>query len=86
MQGKQTYSISCDNQLKDFNAENERNEQSDSLRVDYVLPDEHVIQVQSERYQAPEVLFQPSLIGMEHYGVNELIEDRLVFCVCKIFH
>jgi actin-related protein len=79
MQGKQIFSIICENELKDFNSENELNERS--LRMDYVLPDERVITVQGQRYQAPEILFQPSLIGMEHYGVNELIEDRLVFCI-----
>ncbi|KAL8450667.1 hypothetical protein Emag_003107 [Eimeria magna] len=37
------------------------------------LPDGTTISVGAERYRAPEILFHPSLIGLEYPGVHELI-------------
>lgn len=39
----------------------------------YTLPDGRVITVGSERYEAPECLFQPHLIDVESPGVGELL-------------
>ncbi|KAJ2791731.1 Arp2/3 complex subunit, actin nucleation center [Coemansia guatemalensis] len=39
----------------------------------YTLPDGRVIKVGSERFQAPECLFQPELIDVESPGVAELL-------------
>ncbi|KRX58774.1 Actin-related protein 2 [Trichinella sp. T9] len=39
----------------------------------YTLPDGRVIRVGSERFQAPEVLFQPNLIDVECCGISELL-------------
>jgi hypothetical protein len=41
------------------------------------MPDCKMIRVNEERFEAPEVMFQPSLIGLEDFSVNELLEDRL---------
>jgi len=37
----------------------------------YTLPDGRVIRVGAERFEAPEILFQPSLIGLECKGMAE---------------
>jgi len=37
----------------------------------YTLPDGRVIRVGAERFEAPEVLFQPSLLGLECKGMAE---------------
>jgi len=39
----------------------------------YQLPDGHVIQISSERYQAPEILFHPMLIGSEEPSVTDAL-------------
>jgi centractin len=41
--------------------------------AEYTLPDGSVIQVGPERHRAPEVLFNPSLIGSEYMGVHEAL-------------
>ncbi|KAH3680589.1 hypothetical protein WICPIJ_008209 [Wickerhamomyces pijperi] len=44
-----------------------------TLVENYELPDGRVIKVGSERYEAPECLFQPSLVDVEQVGVGELL-------------
>ncbi|KAJ2832686.1 Arp2/3 complex subunit, actin nucleation center [Coemansia furcata] len=44
-----------------------------TLVESYTLPDGRVIKVGSERFQAPECLFQPELIDVESPGVAELL-------------
>ncbi|KAG7575323.1 hypothetical protein FFLO_00487 [Filobasidium floriforme] len=44
---------------------------------EFRLPDGKVIQLGSERYWAPEILFNPELIGMEDPGVHQVIVDSL---------
>lgn len=44
-----------------------------SYVVPYTLPDGRVIKVSGERFEAPEVLFQPFQIGHETVGLSELI-------------
>ncbi|XP_032724418.1 uncharacterized protein LOC116874106 [Lontra canadensis] len=41
-------------------------------RVDFVLPDKHVITLGSERFCCPEALFQPSLLGLNQPGLPQL--------------
>lgn len=43
----------------------------------YLLPDGTAINVGVERYRAPEILFHPSLIGLEYPGVHELIASSI---------
>lgn len=43
----------------------------------YTLPDGRVIKVGAERFEAPEALFQPSLIGVESKGLGTLIFDAI---------
>ncbi|AET40004.1 actin-related protein 2 Ecym_5237 [Eremothecium cymbalariae DBVPG len=39
----------------------------------YELPDGRVIKVGSERFEAPECLFQPSLVDVEQQGIGEML-------------
>ncbi|VDN27421.1 unnamed protein product [Gongylonema pulchrum] len=43
------------------------------LSESYTLPDGRVIRVGGERFEAPEVLFQPHLIDVEKAGLSELL-------------
>jgi len=43
----------------------------------YTLPDGRVIKVGAERFEAPDALFQPSLIGVESKGLGTLIFDAI---------
>lgn len=49
-----------------------RNNQNNELFSTYKLPDGHEIQLGVERFRAPEILFNPQLIGDESPGLHEL--------------
>ncbi|KAL0002933.1 hypothetical protein SO802_016714 [Lithocarpus litseifolius] len=55
----------------DYEQEIETSKTSSSVEKSYELPDEQVITVGAERFRCPEVLFQPSMIGMEAAGIHE---------------
>ncbi|CAL4904869.1 unnamed protein product [Urochloa decumbens] len=46
----------------------------------YELPDGQVITIGAERFRCPEVLFQPSMIGMESPGIHETIHNSIMKC------
>jgi len=48
-----------------------------TLVANYTLPDGRVIKVSSERYEAPEVLFQPHLIDSEQGGVQHMLFNMI---------
>lgn len=48
-----------------------------TLVHNYELPDGRVIKVGSERFEAPECLFQPSLVDCEQPGVGEILFDTI---------
>lgn len=45
--------------------------------IDYVLPDGHKIKLGAERFRAPEILFEPELIGSEYQGVHQMVVDAI---------
>lgn len=47
------------------------------LDREYVLPNKQVIKIGRERFEGPEVLFDPSKIGIEQGGIPELIFDTI---------
>lgn len=48
-----------------------------TLVQSYTLPDGRVIKVSSERYEAPEVIFNPSLIDSEQPGMHQLLFNMI---------
>lgn len=51
-----------------------KNEKRD---VDYVLPDGQKIKIGAERFRAPEILFDPELIGLEYPGLHQMVVDSI---------
>lgn len=50
---------------------------SDKKEVEYVLPDGNKMKVGAERFRAPEILFEPELIGLEYPGVHQMLVDAI---------
>jgi len=64
----------------DYEEEMAKAEASSALEKEYELPDGNVITVGNERFRAPEVLFKPTLIGMEQEGVHEATFHSIMKC------
>lgn len=50
---------------------------ADNKTLEYVLPDGHKLKVGPERFRAPEILFDPELIGLEYPGVHQIVIDAI---------
>eukprot|EP01083_Nonionella_stella_P010830 30770_1 len=60
-------------------------EEKEKLKpVDYEQPDSRVVSFDAERYRCCEVLFEPSLIGIEQVGIHELIHQSIMKCDVNI--
>ncbi|KAK3102023.1 hypothetical protein FSP39_008200 [Pinctada imbricata] len=46
----------------------------------YELPDGSLVTIDNERFRCPELLFKPSLIGMESVGIHELVYNSIMNC------
>ncbi|KAI9633979.1 actin binding protein [Dioszegia hungarica] len=57
----------------DLELDKKLSEETTVLVENYQLPDGRVIKVGSERYEAPECMFQPHLVDVEQPGVAELL-------------
>ncbi|PHT77777.1 Actin-75 [Capsicum annuum] len=53
---------------------------SKSVEKDFELPDGQVINIGTERFHCPELLFQPSLLGMEETGIHEKAYNSIMRC------
>ena len=49
-------------------------------RSKHKLPDGQVISIGNERFQCPEALFQPSLLGVESAGIHEACYNSIMKC------
>lgn len=44
---------------------------------DFVLPDGNIVKLGTERFRAPEILFNPELIGQEYAGIHQVVADSI---------
>jgi len=65
-----------------FNIEKIDKEDSEDVEPEhsYKLPDGNVIQVGAEKFRAPEVLFNPGLIGLEYVGIHQCLVNAISKC------
>jgi len=65
-----------------FNIEKIDKEDSEDVEPEhsYKLPDGNVIQVGAEKFRAPEVLFNPGLIGLEYVGIHQCLVNSISKC------
>ncbi|KAK0066516.1 actin-3 [Biomphalaria pfeifferi] len=61
----------------DFDAELASSASSSAMEKSYELPDGSIITIGNERFRCPEVLFQPSFIGMETSGIHEQLYNSV---------
>jgi actin-related protein len=64
----------------DYDEELEKATQSSSLDMQYELPDGNVITVGSERFRAPEALFDPNMVGLEADGIHKKTFETIGKC------
>ena len=61
----------------DINEERRLAQETTCLMENYTLPDGRVIKIGRERFEAPEVLFNPSLIDCEKPGMADMVFDMI---------
>merc|ERR1712014_415056 len=65
---------------QDFEGELESVGQSSEVEKEYEFPDGQVITVGTERFRAPEALFQPSMLGLEAEGIHTTTYNSIMKC------
>mmetsp|Transcript_9299 Transcript_9299/g.17662 ORF Transcript_9299/g.17662 Transcript_9299/m.17662 type:complete len:374 (+) Transcript_9299:31-1152(+) len=64
----------------DFDTEMQEAEENSDIEKTYEFPSGNTITVGSERFKCPEMLFQPSLIGKEMFGIHEMTFSSIMKC------
>jgi len=65
---------------EDYEADLAKADQSTEFEKTYELPDGNTITISTERFRAPECLFNPSMIGKEEAGVHKLTYNSIMKC------
>merc|ERR1711953_1019998 len=63
-----------------FDDEMEEAEENSTIEKQYELPDGNIVKIKAERFRAPEVLFQPGLIGKEASGIHDTTFQSIMKC------
>lgn len=63
-----------------YNIEKRENDAKEDIEPDvpYTLPDGTSIEIEAEQYRAPEVLFNPTIIGKEDIGIHQVLVNALL--------
>jgi actin-related protein len=64
----------------DFDVEMQEVSISSEFEKSYELPDGKILTVNDECFRCPEILFQPSLIGLDSKGIHVAIFDSIMKC------
>ncbi|KAI9202481.1 actin-related protein [Polychytrium aggregatum] len=64
---------SCYVALNPAKEEKEANNKQD----EFVLPDGNSIKLGAERFRAPEILFNPEIVGLEYAGIHQVVADSI---------
>jgi len=68
----------------DYKAELKKAESSTEIERNYTLPDGQIVTVGNQRFRCGEVLFNPSMIGLEQEGVDSLTYETIQKCEIDI--
>eukprot|EP00915_Cephaloidophora_sp_WS-2016_P005582 GHVH01007414.1.p1 GENE.GHVH01007414.1~~GHVH01007414.1.p1 ORF type:complete len:378 (+),score=62.34 GHVH01007414.1:246-1379(+) len=63
---------------QDYEAEVKKSEETDECEANFELPDGNSISIGQERFQCPESLFQPSLMGREAVGIHMITYNSIM--------
>ncbi|KAF2753528.1 actin-related protein, ARP1 class [Pseudovirgaria hyperparasitica] len=69
--------INPEREEKEWTASSSR---SDPKSMEYSLPDGNKLKIGAERFRAPEILFNPELIGTEYHGVHQIVVESITRC------
>nr|BAD16635.1 actin [Blepharisma musculus] len=64
----------------DFQEEMNKSRTSSEIEKNYEMPDGSTVTLGSERFRAPEALFQPSLLGLDIDGMDETTYKSIMKC------
>lgn len=65
---------------EDFEAEKAIAESTNQRDKTFELPDGTIVTVGSERFRCPEILFKPSIIGLDTGGIHECVHRTITKC------
>jgi actin, other eukaryote len=64
----------------DYNQEKTMSSTNLDIEKRYQLPDGSTVTINNERFMAPEILFDPSLYGMDCQGASKIVHQAVMSC------